>query len=83
TFYRRHRRLIRMTTEDGLPRMISEALLCGLPVTFNGNEVLAIPKERDPKEFAKSFLRTIGERFGLKEANGFVEMPIDHHNECR
>jgi len=54
-FYRRHRTLIRMTTEDGLPRMVHEALLCGLKVVFNGEEIERIPSERDPVEFAKSF----------------------------
>jgi len=53
--YRRHRKLIRMTTEDGLPRMLHEALLCGLEVTFNGEEIRSIPREREPEEFARSF----------------------------
>ena len=53
--YRRHRKLIRVTTEDGLPRMIHEALLCGLEVEFNGKVIKEIPPELDPKEFAKSF----------------------------
>ena len=57
--YRRHRKLIRMTTEDGLPRMIHEALLCGLEVIFNGDEVTKIPPERDPTEFSRSFQRAI------------------------
>jgi hypothetical protein len=60
TLYHRHRRLIRITTEDGLPRMIHEALLCGLKVEFNGEEVTEIPKERDPVEFAKSFRTALG-----------------------
>jgi hypothetical protein len=63
TFYRRHRKLIRMTTEDGLPRMVHEALLCGLQVIFNGEAIKIIPKERDPKEFAKSFLQALNERW--------------------
>jgi hypothetical protein len=58
-FYRRHKKLIRMTTEDGMPRMLSEALLCGLQVVFNGEEVKHIPKERDPREFARSFMRIL------------------------
>jgi hypothetical protein len=58
-FYRRHKKLIRMTTEDGLPRMLSEALLCGLQVIFNGEEVKHIPPERDPREFARSFRRIL------------------------
>lgn len=72
-FYRRHRRLIRMTTEDGLPRMLSEALLCGLEVTFNGNEITEIPKEREPKEFAKAILNALNEKFGSKEVSNYVE----------
>ena len=72
-FYRRHMRLIRMTTEDGLPRMLSEALLCGLLVTFNGKEIINIPKERDPKEFAKSFFSALNEKFGSKEVSSYVE----------
>lgn len=59
SLYRRHRRLIRMTTEDGLPRMVHEALLCGLSVTFNGREVTDVPKEREPSQFASTFLRAI------------------------
>ena len=67
-FYRRHRKLIRMTTEDGLPRMVHEALLCGLEVVFNDEEVKAIPKERDPAEFSKTFLNALNERWSLKGA---------------
>ena len=55
SFYRQHKKLIRMTTEDGLPRMLSEALLSGLVVMFNGNEVNQIPPERDPHSFALAF----------------------------
>jgi hypothetical protein len=59
-FYQRHRALIRMTTEDGLPRMVHEALLCGLTVTFNGQPITDVPIERDPTEFAKSFQKALG-----------------------
>lgn len=52
TLYKRHKRLIRMTTEDGLPRMIHEALLTGLQVTYNEKEITEIPKERRPEAFA-------------------------------
>jgi hypothetical protein len=62
-----------MTTEDGLPRMLSEALLCGLAVTFNGKEITDIPKERDPKEFAKSVFNALNEKFGSKEVSNYVE----------
>jgi hypothetical protein len=58
-FYRRHKKLIRMTTEDGLPRMLSEALLCGLQVIFNDKEVNEVPAERDPREFARTFKRIL------------------------
>ncbi len=57
--YRKHRKLIRMTNEDGLPRMIHEALLCGIEVEFNGEPVREIPPERDPKQFAKSFSKVL------------------------
>jgi hypothetical protein len=57
--YKRHKRLIRMTTEDGLPRMIHEALLCGLQVTFNGQAMTSVPKERDPTEFAFTFRKAL------------------------
>jgi len=60
TLYRRHRALFRMTTEDGLPRMVHEALLCGLKVVFNGREISEMPKERDPTAFAKSFRNALG-----------------------
>ncbi len=59
TFYRRHKKLIRMTTEDGLPRMLSEAFLCGIDVEFNGQQIRSIPPERDPRVFATSFMRTL------------------------
>ena len=62
-----------MTTEDGLPRMLSEALLCGLEVVFNGEEIKTFPKERDPNEFAKSFLNALNEKLGSKEASKYVE----------
>lgn len=64
--YNRHRRLIRMTTEDGLPRMVHEALLCGLKVTYNGQEVATVPDEREPSKFASTFrkaLRTAHDSF--------------------
>ena len=59
--YRRYKRLIRMTTEDGLPRMVHEALLCGLQVTFNGRTMEDVPKEREPTEFASTFRKALGE----------------------
>jgi hypothetical protein len=59
--YRRHKRLIRMTTEDGLPRMVHEALLCGLQVTFNGQVMKDVPKEREPTEFASTFRKALDE----------------------
>lgn len=58
--YRKHRKLIRMTTEDGLPRMIHEALLCGLNVIYNGEEVTDIPAERDPVKFTEKYIQAIG-----------------------
>jgi len=66
-FYRHHKRLIRMTTEDGLPRMLHEALLCGLEVLFNGEEVKTIPRETDPAEFSKSFLQALDEKWGTTQ----------------
>jgi hypothetical protein len=48
-----------MTTEDGLPRMIHEALLSGLTVIFNGHEVEDIPKEREPSEFASTVQKVL------------------------
>jgi len=59
SLYKRHKRLIRMTTEDGLPRMVHEALRCGLTVVFNGKEVSDIPRERDPELFACHILRVL------------------------
>lgn len=61
TLYRQHKRLIRMTTEDGLPRMVHEALLCGLKVTFNGQEIRTVPKEREPQKFASTIRKTLDE----------------------
>lgn len=57
--YRRHRTLIRMTTEDGLARMVHEALLCGLKVIYNSKEVTEVPPEREPSQFAYTFKQTL------------------------
>lgn len=43
--YRSHRSLIRMTTEDGYPKMPYEALLCGLEVFWNERKLTEVPKE--------------------------------------
>lgn len=53
--YARHRQLIRMTTQDGAPSMLDEALLCGLEVIFNGRKVTKILPERNPDVFARRF----------------------------
>ena len=44
-FYQKHRRLIRMTTHDGCPKMPYEALLCGLEVVWNGRRVTNVPND--------------------------------------
>jgi len=59
--YRRHKMLIRMTTEDGLARMIHEAILCGLRVIYNGREVTEVPPEREPAQFASTFKRVLAQ----------------------
>jgi hypothetical protein len=59
SLYKRHRRLIRMTTEDGLPRMVHEALLCGLKVIYNGEEMTHVPDEREPQKFASAFRKAL------------------------
>jgi len=41
--YNQHKRLIRMTTHDGVPKMPYEALLCGCKVYYNGEEVTEVP----------------------------------------
>jgi len=43
--YYMHRRLIRMTTHDGYPKMPYEALLCGLEVSWNNQRITKIPAE--------------------------------------
>ena len=53
--YNRHKRLVRMTTEDGLPRMVDEAILSGLQVIFNDKRIQEVPPERDPTVFAERF----------------------------
>jgi len=58
-FYRKHKKLVRMTTEDGLPRMVHEAILCGLQVIFNGREIRDVPVEREPSEFAIAFRKVL------------------------
>lgn len=60
--YKRHKTLIRMTTEDGLARMVHEALLSGLRVLYNGKEVTEVPPEREPQRFAATFKRVV---FGI------------------
>jgi len=57
--YRRHKTLIRMTTEDGLARMVHEALLSGLTVIYNGKQVTVVPPEREPERFAAAFKEAI------------------------
>ena len=59
--YSQHRQLIRMTTHNGLPRMVDEAILCGLEVTFNGKAVKEVAAERDPEVFAKKFEEIIAD----------------------
>jgi len=43
--YAQHRKLIRMTTYDGCPKMPYEALLCGLEVFRNGKRLKEVPRE--------------------------------------
>ena len=69
--YRRHRRLIRMTVEDGLPRMIHEAVLVGMEVIYNGKPVFEVPPERDPIEFAKSFEKALASVYVKKRSSQF------------
>jgi hypothetical protein len=57
--YKRHRTLIRMTTEDGLARMVHEALLAGLKVIYNGQEMTQVPPEREPAQFALAFKNAV------------------------
>jgi hypothetical protein len=57
--YKRHKTLIRMTTEDGLARMIHEAVLCGLKVIYNGKEVTEVPPAREPHQFATAFKQAV------------------------
>jgi hypothetical protein len=57
--YRKHKRLVRMTLEDGLPRMVHEALLAGIEVIYNRDRVLEVPPERDPRQFSLSFAKAL------------------------
>jgi hypothetical protein len=50
-----------MTTEDGLPRMVHEALLCGLKVIYNGREITEVPPEREPAKFASTFKQALAQ----------------------
>jgi len=43
--YSMHRRLIRMTTHEGYPKMPYEALLCGLEVIWNNQRTTEVPEE--------------------------------------
>jgi hypothetical protein len=42
-------------------------------VVFNGEEIKTFPKERDPNEFAKSFLNALTGKWGSQEASKYVE----------
>ena len=54
--YARHRQLIRMTTHDAAyPRMLYEALRCGLDVIWNGKRVTEVPPEVMPEYFVRKF----------------------------
>ena len=41
--YRSHKRLIRYTRHDGMPKMIYEAFLCGCEVWWNGSQITNMP----------------------------------------
>jgi len=43
--YHMHRRVIRMTTHDGYPKMPYEALLCGSEVIWNNQRITEVPEE--------------------------------------
>lgn len=43
--YLQHKKYIRMTTHDGNPKMVYEALLCGCEVWWNGKKVDKVPEE--------------------------------------
>ena len=60
TLYQRHKRLIRMTTEDGMPEMLHQAILAGIEVIFNGEIIKEFPRERLPDHFVESFTKAIG-----------------------
>jgi hypothetical protein len=67
--YRKHRRLIRMTLEDGVPRMIHEALLAGIEVIYNDKPIFDVPTELDPIQFAKSFEKALASVLFFQEAS--------------
>ena len=43
--YRAHRKMMRWTIHDGVPKMVYEAVLCGLEVDFNGRSITSVPDE--------------------------------------
>jgi hypothetical protein len=53
--YSEHNKLVRMTTHDGTPRMVYEALLSGLDVIWNGEKVTSVPEEVTPEYFLEKF----------------------------
>jgi len=54
--YARHRKLVRMTTHDAAyPRMLYEALRCGLEVVWNGKTITEEPAEIMPEYFVRKF----------------------------
>lgn len=69
--YRKHKMLIRTTSQDGFPKMIHEALLCGLTVIFNGKEIKSVPEAREPSNFATAFRKII---YTLSNVNDLSEL---------
>jgi hypothetical protein len=43
--YNQHKKYVRMTTRDGSPRMVYEALLCGCEVWWNERKITEMPRE--------------------------------------
>ncbi len=63
--YRGHKRLIRWTRHDGMPKMIFEALLCGCEVYWNDTQVTEVPSSMRWQEGAHAIANRVHESFGF------------------
>ncbi len=61
--YRSHKRLIRITRHDGMPKMIYEAFLCGCEVWWNGKQITSVPDSMRWREGGRLIAQKVIEHF--------------------